>query len=104
MATGKGKIGRKDNEKIYFPPGMEKGYDVSDVTSKSTFIFHLRSISFHAGTTVIKRQIKIEKILDRRSNFFRAATSISFKQICDAEIDRGGYRHDTRQLRNLSHR
>ena len=63
MATGKGKIGGKDSGNIYFPPGMEKGYDVSDVTSKCTFLFHLLSISFHAGTAIIKRQIKIGQIL-----------------------------------------
>ena len=104
MATSKGKIGRKNSEKIYFPQRMAKGYNVSDVTSKHTFLFHLRSISFHVGTTVIKHRIEIGQILDRWFRFFHTATTVSFKQICDAEIDRGGYQHDTRQLQNLSHR
>ena len=104
MATSKGKIGRKNSGKIYFWPGMAKGYDVSDVTCKRTFQFHLRPIAFQAGTTVIKHQIKIGQILDRRSRFFHAATTASLKQVCDAEINREGYRHDTSQLQNLSHR
>ena len=61
------------------------------MTSKIHFLFILWLIFLHARTLIVRRQIIISQISDRRSEIFRATTSTKFKPLYNAEENRNGY-------------